>query len=154
MNLCLHFLFLNWKEFRTMKIIFLSCLFLSSVFSAYCQTETQLKAQLKKDPVFIRYNNARLALITGVVENKWGNLTANKEKLKKLSEKEGSYAEIKDRYRKAGVDSGYFIALNKMIITKGLLAKKYKAVIKSHPEVWKKVTKELTAAIPKPPPLN
>lgn len=136
-----------------MRKILLTCLFLSSVVSGYCQTETQLKAQLKKDPVFIKYDNTRLAFITGIVENKWGTLTADKEILKKIT-KEKKYIEIKELYRKAGVDSGYLIALNKMIITKALVAKKYKAVIKSNPEMWRKVTKELTASIPKPPPLN
>ena len=82
-----------------MKSIFLTFFFLSSVVSGYCQTENKLKAQLKKDPVFTRYNNARLAFITGVVENKWDNLTADKEMMKNIR-KQKSNNELKELYRK------------------------------------------------------
>ena len=121
----------------------------------YAQSETQLKTQLKKDPVFIQYNKARLSFITGVVENKWGNLTADKAMLKNINETEhNSYNEVKNLYKKAGVDSGYLIALNKMLTYKVALAKKYKNIIKSKPEMWKKVTKDLTSDVPKPLPNN
>lgn len=88
--------------------------------------------------------------ITGVVENKWGNLTADKVMLKNIRKKVQSNSEIKELYRKAGVDSGYLIAFNKMIKAQAEVAIKYKAVIKSNPQMWRKVTKELTSAIPKP----
>jgi hypothetical protein len=135
-----------------MKII-ITCFLLCSVVSGYCQTEAQLKAQLKKDLVFIKYDKARLDFITGVVENKWGNLTSDKEMLKKIKQQK-SYNELRELYKKAGVDSGYLVALNKMIRTKAAVAKKYNAVIKSNPAMWKKVINELTSSIPKHPPLN
>ncbi len=68
--------------------------------------------------------------------------------------KNKSSSELKELYRKAGVDSGYLIAYNILFMSKIVLANKYKAVIKSNPDIFKKVTKELTSAVPKPGPLN
>ena len=53
------------------KTVCLSCLFCFLSSAIYSQSENKLRAQLKIDPVFISYNNARLAFITGIIEDKW-----------------------------------------------------------------------------------
>jgi len=81
-------------------------------------------------------------------------LNADKVQIRNGGKTPRTYYEIKGLYRKAGVDSGYLIAFNKMVTTKALVAKKYKVIITSKPEMWEKVTKELTSSVPKPPPLH
>jgi len=52
---------------RTLILFCILCFFNAAVYS---QSESKSKAQLKNDPVFIKYNNARITFVRGVVENK------------------------------------------------------------------------------------
>lgn len=132
-----------------MKTLILFCLLCFLSTTTYSQSETQLKAQLKKDPVFIKYNKARLDFLYDAMGDKWGYKDADKAMIKHGRKNVKNYNDLKKLYIKAGVDPGYLVAYNNMRYAQLLVAKKYRAVIKSNPAMFKKVTKELTSSIHK-----
>ena len=83
-----------------------------------------------------------------------GDRNADKEMIKNGKKNIKSFNDIKELYRKAGVDSGYLMAINNMLYSHSMVKKKYATVIKNDPELFKKVIKELTSSAPKPPKLN
>lgn len=54
-----------------MKTLILFCLLCFLSTTTYSQSENELKAQLKNDPVFIKYNKARLDFLYDAMGDKW-----------------------------------------------------------------------------------
>ena len=121
--------------FPILLIILISC---NRKESYVFVTENDLKQTLLTDPVYINFKNAHQEFIDGIRYRKFNTSKEgkiNRQELKKARSSE----ELKEIYRKAGMDENFQSAFDKWYKAKMEVRKKYKAVIQHQPELFKKV---------------
>ena len=111
------------------------------------KTEQEVMERLLKDTLYTRFNQARETLVSGIIYNQWGNLSARDIHPKDLKNAK-NFIEIKNLYKNAGVTPGCLTAFNTYLYYQNKIKNKYIKVIKENPAMFMKVMKELTLSTP------